>query len=85
MNGACDQLFPGAGFTQKQHRRIGSCHHFDLLQDLPQSRTLSYNARKTAYGIDFVLCVENRIFFVIIIVGTAPANGKSASRFSTAT
>jgi hypothetical protein len=55
MNGARNQFFPGARFSQKQHTRIGSCHHFDLLQDLPQSRTLSYNSGKTGYRIDFVL------------------------------
>ena len=54
VNGSGDQLLSGARLTQYQYAAVGRCDHLDLLEDLPEWRTRSYDVSKGVRGPDLL-------------------------------
>src|SRR5258706_7691139 len=48
VNGACDQLLAGTGFSLNQYCGTGRCDSFDLLEHRFQSRTVAYDLLESA-------------------------------------
>ena len=55
VNCPSDEFFARACLTHQQDRRIRCRHHFDQLQDLPQSCTLTHDSFKTRLTPDLFL------------------------------
>jgi hypothetical protein len=74
MNCTRDQLLAGAGFSQQQDSRIGSCNHFDLSQDFPKCGTPSHDPLETCHRTHFVLGAD--ILNQPLLFGSTPGNEK---------
>jgi hypothetical protein len=55
---AGDEFLAGARFSQQEYGRIGSRHHFDQLQDLPEGWTLPNDPREVGPWTDFFRSIE---------------------------